>query len=116
MIATGSCGTAGALDARKGEMDTESILFVDEMSDGHTFLNVSTLLELEEAGRQRFAQCQVLPAVLFGEKNECNLKVPHLPHQLGKRILDVNSQLDKPHYVLPRAFRGATSYSLLSTL
>ena len=56
-------------------MEPQSVLFMDETSHGYTFLNVATLQELEEAGRQRFAACKILPAVYFGEKTSVKPKV-----------------------------------------
>jgi|NorSeaMetagenome_1021524.scaffolds.fasta_scaffold260077_1 hypothetical protein len=56
-------------------MEPHSVLFMDEASHGYTFLNVATLQELEEAGRQRFASCEILPAVFFGEKTRVKPKV-----------------------------------------
>eukprot|EP00802_Teleaulax_amphioxeia_P012329 Tamp_12371.p1 GENE.Tamp_12371~~Tamp_12371.p1 ORF type:complete len:523 (+),score=121.92 Tamp_12371:206-1774(+) len=55
-------------------MEPHSVLFMDEASHGYTFLNVATLQELEEAGRQRFASCEILPAVFFGEKTRVKPK------------------------------------------
>jgi len=38
--------------------------------------------ELEDAGRQRFAKCDVLPAVFFGENTKVAPKVALSPPQL----------------------------------
>jgi len=56
-------------------MEPHCFLFMDETAHGYTFLNVGTLQELEEAGRQRFAKCTVLPAVYFGEKTRATPQV-----------------------------------------
>ena len=56
-------------------IEPHNILFVDDTLHGYTFLNVATLQELEGAGRQRFAQCDVLPAVYFGERSREKIKV-----------------------------------------
>ena len=60
-------------------MEPHCFLFMDETAHGYTFLNVGTLQELEEAGRQRFAKCTVLPAVYFGEKTRATPQVRQLP-------------------------------------
>jgi hypothetical protein len=56
-------------------MEPASVLFMDETSHGYTFLNVGTLQELEDAGRQCFVKCTVLPAVYFGEKTRATPQV-----------------------------------------
>jgi hypothetical protein len=56
-------------------LEPHCFLFMDETAHGYTFLNVGTLQELEEAGRQRFAKCTVLPAVYFGEKTRATPQV-----------------------------------------
>jgi hypothetical protein len=106
-------------------MEPRSVLFVDDTSHGFTFLSVHTLQELEEAGRQdcrhavaclvpsscvlmtsvrrcsrqRFAQCDVLPPVFFGERTRVppkRLLADRVLKQAGRLVVHQDNSAESP--------------------